>query len=179
MADVTYQLRRGPGVIGWYIAYPEAFADRNDITLAELNNEDLVIDITCAVDEEGTTFSLGDSETDDRYSYCDESGVDRPTFYNPEAEIAIYRDADRTATGQFKAALDLLLFPDVSYYIIKRVGYQDKTLAAGFEENDRIKVQYVKTDYGINTIAQGDPAMLTQTPLQQGWVNWNAIVPAA
>lgn len=178
MADVTYQLRRGPGVIGWYLAYPEAFADRNEPTLAELNNTDLVIDITCALDEESTTFSLGDSDTDDRYSYCDDSGVDRPTFYNPEAELAIYRDADRTADGQFAAALALLLFPDQEYYLIKRVGDQDKTLADSFEEDDRISIQSIKTDYSTDVIASGDPAMLSQAPLQQGWVNWVYSVPA-
>lgn len=176
MADVTSQLRRR--TIRWDIALPEAFADRSNPTVAELNNADLVFNITCAVDEEGTTFSLGDSETDDRYSYCDDSGVDRPTFYNPEATLAIYRDADRAAAGQFNLAFDLLGHEDVKLFIIKRVGDSDNNAATAYALGDRIKMQYGSTDYIADILASEDPVMFEQTPLQLGFTNWNYEVAA-
>lgn len=174
---VTDQLRRGAGVIGWYVALPEAFADRANPLEAEFSGP-LVWDVTCAIDEEGTTYQLTDSDTDDRYSYCDDSGIDRPTNYNPEVELAFYRDADRAATGAFADAFNLLHSPDVPLYIIKRVGHQDKVLTDGVEVGDRISMQYIKTDYGIDTIANEDPAMMTQSGLQQGWVLWQKEITA-
>lgn len=169
MADVTTQLRRTS--VSWYLAHPEAFADRVNPTSAEFAG-DLVYDITCAVDEEGTTFQLTDSDTDDRYSYCTESGVDRPTSYNPTVELGFYRDADRTATGAFADAFNLLHFPDVPLYVIKRVGDQENTPGTAVAAGDIVSMQYIKTDYGIDTVAAEDPAMMTQGGLQQGWVNW-------
>jgi len=63
MVDVTSQLRRTS--VSWYIAHPEAFADFRLPTTAEMAVTDLVFDITCAVAEDGTTFNLSDSDTDD------------------------------------------------------------------------------------------------------------------
>src|SRR5690606_32201117 len=138
MADVTSQLRRTS--VSWYVALPEAFADWRSPTAAEMNDDEYVINISC-IDEDGTTFNLGDSDTNDRYSYCDDSGIDRPTFYNPEATLAIYRDADRTADGQFNKALELFMKPDHRYFIIKRVGDQDNGPEAVVAIGDRLKIQ--------------------------------------
>lgn len=170
MPEVTTQLRRTS--VSWYAAYPEAFANRNTPTVAEMNGA-LVKDITCAVAEDGTAFSLSDSDTDDTYSYCDESGVSRPTFYNPAATLAILRDNDRAATGDFAQALGLLMFPDAPLYIIKRVGDQDNTPGVNVATGDRLKMQYIKTDYPQDTLSSGDPVYLTSEGMQQGWVNWN------
>lgn len=170
MVDVTTQLRRTS--VSWYIALPEAFADRTAPTSAEFGGA-LVYDITCAVDEDGTTFQLTDSDTDDRYSYCTESGLDKPTNYNPEVELAFYRDADRTATGAFADAFNLMRYPDIPIYVIKRVGDQDNTPGTAVAAADKISMQYIKTDFGIDTIGVDDPAMMTQGGLQQGWVLWN------
>lgn len=171
MAEVTDQLRRTS--VSWLVAYPEAFADRNNPTTAELNNATLVFDITCAVAEDNTTFNLGDSDTDNSYSFCDESGVSRPTFYKPEATIDVFRDADRNATGIFAKALSLFQFPDIPLYIIKRVGDQDNTPGTAVAVGDRLKMQYIKTDIPVDTVSSGNPVYLEQTGLQQGWVNWN------
>lgn len=175
MADVTTQLRRTS--VSFLIALPEAFANRAAPTAAELNGA-LVFDVTCAIDEEGTTFQLSDSDTDDRYSYCTESGLDTPTNYNPEVELAFYRDADRTATGAFADTFNLLRSPDIPLYIIKRVGDQDNAPGVAVAINDRISMQYIKTDFGVDTLGVDDPAMMTQGGLQQGWVNWQYTVQA-
>ena len=174
MPDVTAQLRRTS--VSWYIAMPEAFADFRLPTTTEMAVTDLVFDITCAVAEDGTTFNLSDSDTDDTYSFCDESGVSRPTFYNPECTLALFRDADRAATGVFNKALQWFMFPDIPYYIIKRVGEQDNTPGTAVAVGDRLKIQNIKTDLPQDTLASGDPAYLTVEGLQQGRVSWNVKV---
>lgn len=175
MAEVTTQLRRTS--VSWFVALPEAFANRAAPTAAEFAGP-LVFDITCAVDEEATTFQLSDSDTDDRYSYCTESGQDTPTNYNPEVELGFYRDADRTATGAFADAFNLLHSPDIPLYIIKRTGDQDNAPGTPVAIDDRISMQYIKTDYGVDAVAVDDPAMMTQSGLQQGWILWQFTVQA-
>lgn len=170
MAEVTEQLRRLS--VSWFIALPEAFANRANPTVAELGGP-LVYDVTCAIDEDGTTFGLDDPDTDDRYSYCTESGVDNPTFDNPNVELAFYRDADRAATGAFADVFNLLRHPDLALYVIKRVGDQDNGPGAAAAIGDRIKMVYVKTDFGVDTVASEDPAMMVQSALPAGWLNWN------
>lgn len=167
---VTDQLRRTS--VTWLVAFPEAFADWRDPQPAEFANTELVKNITCAVDEDGTTWTLGDSDTDDRYSYCDESGIDRPTFYNPEVSLGIYRDADRTAAGEFNTALNLFMFPDVDLIIIKRVGDQDNPPSAPVTAGDRVSMQHIKTDYMAEALASEDPVMFEATGIQQGRVAW-------
>lgn len=176
MADVTSQLRRTS--VSWYVAQPAAFADWRLPTASEMNNTDLVLNATCAVDEDATTFNLGDSDTNDRYSYCDESGIDRPTFYNPECTMGFYRDADRAATGVFNKVLELFMKPDHRYFIIKRVGDQDNTPGSAVATGDRLKIQDIKTDNPQDTLSQGDPVMITCETLQQGRVAWNVEVAA-
>lgn len=176
MADVTSQLRRTS--VSWYVALPEAFADWRQPTAAEMNDALYVFDITCAVDEEGTTFNLGDSDTNDRYTYCDDSGIDRPTFYNPEVTLAILRDADRSADGVFNRALELFMKPDHRLHVIKRVGDQDNTPGAPVSSGDRLKIQDIKTDFPADVVASGDPVMFETTGLQQGRVAWNIEVAA-
>jgi hypothetical protein len=169
MADVTTQLRRTS--VSWYIALPEAFADRAAPTSAEFAGP-LVWDISCAVDEDGTTFQLTDSDTDDRYSYCTESGLDTPTNFNPEVELGFYRDADRAATGAFADAFNLLHSPDIPLYVIKRVGDQDNAPGVAVAADDIISMQYIRTDFGIDVVGVDDPAMMSQSGLQQGWQLW-------
>src|SRR5690606_22519039 len=122
--------------------------------------------------------TLGDSDTDDRYSYCDESGIDRPTFYNPEVTLGIYRDADRTAAGEFNTALNLFMFPDVDLIIIKRVGDQDNPPSAPVTAGDRVSMQHIKTDYMAEALASEDPVMFEATGIQQGRVAWQLEVGA-
>src|SRR6056297_4251709 len=129
------------------LARPEAFADRTAPTAAELNDAALVPNITCALNEDGTTFTLGDSDTDDSLTFCDEGNVSTATFFNPEVAMEAFRDADTAATGDFNKAFDLLAFPDVEYIAIMRIG-KDSDVA--FAAGDRIKMVGVKTDFGID-----------------------------
>ncbi len=157
------------------LARPEAFADRTAPTAAELNDTDLVNNITCALNEDGTTFTLGDSDTDDSQSFCDEGNVSTPTFFNPEVVMEAFRDADTAASGDFNKAFDLLAFPDVEYIAIMRVG---KDSDVNFATGDRIKMVGVKTDFGIDINGNGENQRISQSFFNNDFVNWNYEVAA-
>ena len=174
----TQDLRRNS--VTWKLFDVAAFADRNNMTVAELNttNVRLGFDITCALDEETTTFTIGSSELDERLSFCDSVGVSRPGEVNPELTLGIYRDEDRNADGVFNRALDWLRHPDREYILVQRVGDQDTgpldgTAAAPFAATDDIRAMAFRTDYPVDTLAQGDPALLVQSGLSAGWIAWN------
>lgn len=181
MADFTQDLRRNS--VTWVAYDMAAFADLANPTLAELNttNPALKLDITCALDEEGTTFTLGSSEQDERLSFCDGVGTSRPAGINPEAALAFYRDKDRNAEGVFNAALDWFKHEDFEFVLALRVGPQDSgptgtlpgELAKPFELTDDIRLGTFNTDFPIDTLADGDPALLTVTPLASGFLSWN------
>lgn len=174
----TQDLRRNS--VTWKLFDVAAFADRNNMTVAELNttNDRLGFDITCVLDEDTTTFTLGSSELDTRLSFCDGVGVSRPGQINPELTLSAYRDADRNADGVFKKVFDWLRHADQEYILVQRVGDQDSgptgsTPAAPYTVADDIRAMAFRTDYPVDTLAQGDPAMLAQTGLTAGWISWN------
>ena len=161
--------------ITFLLAHPEAFANRTAPTAAELNNTDLVHNITCALNEDGTEFTLGDSDTDDTLTFCSKAGISTPTFYNPTVAMEAFRDADVNATGVFNLAFDLLAFPDIEYIAILRVGGRsDDAFAAG----DVIKMVAVKTDFGTDVVASGENIRIAQAFLPNDFVNWNYEVAA-
>lgn len=166
---VTDQLRRTS--VTWLVAYPEAFEDWRNPTAAELNGP-LVYEITCAVQEDGSTFNLGDSDTDDSYTYCDESGMDRPTFYNPEVTLSILRDADRNANGEFNTAFNLFRHPDIELAVIKRVGDQDNVPGTPVADGDRISLQMIRTDIMAESLGSEEAVAFEATGLQTGRVLW-------
>lgn len=161
--------------ITFLLAHPEAFADRTAPTAAELNNVDLVHNITCALNEDGTEFTLGDSDTDDSLTFCSKAGVSTPTFYNPTVAMEAFRDADVDADSVFNLAFDLLAFPDVEYIAILRVGENSDT---AFATGDRIKMVAVKTDFGTDVGASGENMRINQAFLNNDFVNWNYEVAA-
>ena len=156
------------------LAHPEAFADRTAPTAAELNSA-LVKNITCALNEDGTTFTLGDSDTDDSLTFCDEGNLSTPTFYNPEVVMEAFRDADTSATGVYNEALGLIAFPDIEYIAILRVGEDSDT---AFAAGDRVKMVGVKTDFGIDVVGNGENQRINQTFFNNDFVNWNYEVAA-
>ena len=161
--------------VTFLLAHPEAFADRTAPTADELNNTDLVHNITCALNEDGTEFTLGDSDTDDSLTFCSKAGISTPTFYNPTVVMEAFRDADVAATGVFNEAFDLLAWPDIEYIAVLRVGVDsDTTFAIG----DRIKMVGVKTDIGTEVAASGENVRINQAFLNNDFVNWNYEVAA-
>ena len=160
--------------ITFLLAHPEAFANRTAPTAAELNGL-LVHNITCALNEAGTEFTLGDSDTDDTLTFCSKAGIKTPTFYNPTVTMEAFRDADITANGEFNKAFDLLAWPDVEYIAILRVG---KRSDAAFAVGDKIKMVGVKTDWGTDVVGNGENIRISQAFLPNDFVNWNYEVAA-
>jgi hypothetical protein len=161
--------------ITFLLAHPEAFADRTAPTAAELNNTTLVHNITCALNEAGTEFTLGDSDTDDTLTFCSKAGIKTPTFYNPTVKFEAFRDASVSATGEFNEAFNLLAFPDIEYIAILRVGGKSSD---AFAAGDVVKMVAVKTDIGTDVVASGENIRIAQAFLNNDFVNWNYEVAA-
>lgn len=151
------------------LAEPEAFADRNAPTAAELNSP-LVYNVTCALWEDDTEFTLGDPDTDDGLTFCSKAGISNPTFDNPTVVYSALLDADRTADGVFNGTRERISFPDREYIAVLRIG-KDSDVA--FAAGDRVKLVAVATDYRVPTVSNGENARITQNFLNRGWVNWN------
>jgi len=149
---------------------PEAIANFAAPTTAELNNAALSFNITCALWEDDTEFTLGDPDTDDGLTFCTLAGTQTPTFLNPTVTLSILRDKDRTAAGIFDGALQRLMFADCNYLAVLRVGKaSDVVYAVG----DKIKMVDVKTDQPQDVVGATDNARLTNATLPNGRTNWN------
>jgi hypothetical protein len=152
------------------IAFPEAFANPATPTSAELNNAVLVKNITCALDEDTTEITLNDPDTDDSLSFCDAAGSQSPTFKNPSVVLSAYRDADRSASGIFDTALQLLAFKDIPYIAILRLGLDNTT---AYATNQFIRMVGGKTDLPVSLEESGENTRIQNTILPDGFVNWN------
>lgn len=152
------------------IAFPEAFANPATPTAAELNNATLVKNITCALDEDTTEFTLNDPDTDDSLSFCDAAGSQTATFKNPNVVLAAYRDADRSASGVYDLAFQLLGFEDVPYIAILRVGLKENV---PYGAGQFIRMVGGTTDLPVSVEESGENARIQNTILADGFVNWN------
>lgn len=180
MAGFTDDLRRN-SVTFWVAdaSVQEDWANPTVAAFAAALTDGRMLDITCALDEEGTTHTLGDPELDTRLSFCTASGNDRGTTENPELTLAIYRDKDRNATGIFNNTLARFMFADIPFYLIQRVGDQDtgpvlgERIAKPIDATDDIRITNWITDNPIDDLGADAPALVTVTPLPQGFVKWN------
>lgn len=152
------------------IAFPEAFANPAAPTAAELNNAVLVKNITCALDEENTEFTLSDPDTDDSLSFCDAAGSQTATFKNPSVTLTAFRDADRSASGVFDLAAQLLGFADIPYIAILRVGLPETT---AYATTQHIRMVGGRSDLPVSVDESGENARIQNTILPDGFVNWN------
>lgn len=152
------------------LAYPEAFENPATPTVAELNNADLVKNITCALDEDTTEFTLSDPDTDDSLSFCDAAGSQTATFKNPSVTIAAYRDADRSASGVYDLALQHLAFADIPYIAILRVGLAEDV---PYASDQYIRMVGGRTDLPVSLEESGENTRIQNTLLPDGFVNWN------
>lgn len=157
------------------VAYPEAFVNFSAPTVAELNNTTYVKNITCALDEDATEFTLGDPDTDDSLSFCDASGNQTATFKNPTVVLTAYRDEDRSASGVYDLALDHLAFPDAPLIPILRVGFNSNV---AYAVGHRINMVGTKTDLPVSVEESGTNARIQNTLLPDGTVNWGYVVAA-
>ena len=52
-------------------------------------------------------------------------------------------------------------------------GPTSSTPAAPFATTDDIRAMAFRTDFPVDTLASGDPALLVQNGLTAGWIKWN------
>jgi hypothetical protein len=160
--------------VGIYVATADAFADYKSPTLTEISDATKVFNISPAVTDD-YTLNMTDSATDTSLAIVDNASVETPTFYNYEASLDGFRDADATATSVYNKFRDLFDEPDVKYYLIKRVGYaHDAAFAAGQE----VSVYGVKTDYPIDLMGDGEMLRIGARFLTTGEVAVNVAVAA-
>jgi len=165
--------------VTFLLALPEYIADWTAPTSTELNaiwnastgTQNGVHNITCALWEDGTEFSKDDSDTDDGLTFCQDASEVNPTFVNATVVFEALLDADNDATGEFNEARDLMMYPDIEYYAIQRIGKDsNQTFAAG----DRISLVKVATDIPVWPIdGATDNARITQNFLFRGDLLWN------
>lgn len=168
-----------PAVRLW-LAFPEAFADWQNPTAAEMNaNPDndldgLIFNITCAVNQDGTTFDLGDSDTDDSLTFCQVAGAQNPTSYNPDITLEIERSKDPLQANTANLAFGLMAWKGIELFAVMSLGREP---GAAVTARDRLKMARVALDYPTDVVGTGENVRLTQAFAQRGDVNWNYIVP--
>ncbi len=169
----------------WALAKQDAFANPAAPTAAELNNASFVGLFSCALTEDGTSLSLGDSDTDDTLTFCSIGNESTPTFYNPTATWSVLKEANTGGSGStvdltslYSKAWAWLAWPDVPYWVISRTGpnsSQDIAFAIGH----RIKMALFNTDYPAEAPEQSSSGRFVQNFLYGGGtVNWNYTIAA-
>lgn len=157
----------------WVIIQPEAIKDFTKPTAQELNDalaNGLAHNITCAVNQDGSNFDLGDSDTDDSLTFCQVAGAVNPTSFNPEATIEVETDRDRLAQSTANTAHDLLAYKGHEYFFLLSVGEApDAPFAAG----ERVKMFRGATDYGVYQMGSGENIRLSSAIANRGDVAWN------
>ena len=161
----------------FWLAFPEAFANWQKPTAAEFNAnptndpKGLIFEITCALNQDGTTFDLGDSETDDSLTFCQVAGAVNPTSENPEIVYEIERSKDPLAVNTANLARSLLQFKDVEYFAILSVGKEPGEPVTALE--DDIKMARVGLDYPADVFGAGENIRLSQAFANRDDVLWN------
>lgn len=161
------------GTIKMGVAFPEAFANWQTPTSAELNNATYSFDLTPALVESGTKFELGNSTSDNTLTFASTAGYQNLTFYQPSVVYEFNRSASPTAADQANLAYQLLQFPDVDLFFFLRVGL-DPSIA--FAAGQRVSMVHCTTDWPSENISSGKNVSMTQTAIPQGDLIWNYLL---
>lgn len=157
----------------WLVIQPEAIADFTEPTAAEINAalaSGLATNITCAVNQDGSNFDLGDSETDDSLTFCQVAGAVNPTSYNPEITIEVETSRDRTADNTANKAHDLLAYKGNEFFFALSVG---EAPDAEFKAGEQIKLVRGAVDYGTYQIGSGENIRMSSAVASRNDVAWN------
>lgn len=172
MADIRLQGNK----YRFFLAFPEAFEDWQNPTVDELNANPtnspngLIFHITCALNVDGTTFDLGDSETDDSLTFCQVAGSVNPTSYVPEIVFEAFRSADRLDQNTATLLHSLLAWRGVEMFAGMSIGREPDD---DFVEGDRIKMALVATDWSTDVMGTGEQIRFNQDFANRGSVAWN------
>ena len=153
------------------VAHPLAFVDWTDPKAAELNARlGLVDEITCAVNQDGSTFDLADSDTDDSLTFCQVAGAVNATTRNADVVLEVETSAVKNVVNTANTAQALLRYPGVEYFFILSIGTGP---GGAFVAGDRVSMVRAETDYGVGVFGTGENIRLSQTPMARGDILWN------
>lgn len=162
------------GTIKMGLALPEAFANWQTPTAAELNSA-YSFDLTPALVESGSKFELGNSTADNTLTFASTAGFSTLTFYQPSVVFEYNRSTSPTAADQANLAHQLLEFPDTDYFAWLRVG-QDPAIS--FAIGQRVSLIRVTTDWPVENPSNGKNLTFTANLIVQGDVVWNYLIAA-
>lgn len=173
-------------VYRFYLVSRHAFADWKNPTSAELNVNPTndpsipVWNLTCALNVDGTTFDLDDSERDESLTFCQSAGDSSPLSYSAtvvfQFEESKVRWDDATsldAADGFNVAnlaKSLLMWRGLDdVFVIMSVGKgEDEPFAPG----DRIKMVEVATDWATQVTGTGENIRWEQAFAKQSDILW-------
>lgn len=157
----------------FWLASPFAFADFANPTVAEFTaglSGGWIVDITCALSQDGTEFNLDDPDTDDSLSFCQIAGAEEPTFDNINIVFEAFRSLDENDANSATTAFEWLAWADVPYIAIARVGEEPGTPVAIGQE---LKMATIRTDLPVDVYGEGENIRIQSTALFDGSINWN------
>lgn len=150
-----------PNTTIWWV--PESANFNPDLPSAALLT--VARNISCAI-VSGYTLNATDSDTDDSTSICDGANSGVPTFYNYEASLTFFRDADVVATtSDYAKAFAFFKQGKQSGYLVRRVGYLSNVAAVAGQKVSSYKVI---SDNPQDVVEDGGPVEYTVPFLPQG-----------
>lgn len=163
----------------WALALESAFADPANPTTTELNDRRFVHLISCALTEDGTELTKGDSETDSTLTFCSIGNETTPTFANFTVNLQWLMDANTGGSGStvdltslFNKVTAMLGAEDIPYWVISRTG-PDASQDIDFAVEQVIKMVKVTTDVPQLVLSSGAPIMGLQNTIFTGDYNYN------
>jgi len=163
----------------WFLAFENAFENPAEPTVDELNDRRFVHPISCALTEDGTELTLGDSETDDTVTFCSIGNEVTPTQYNVTGNLTWLKDANTGGSGStvdltslFNKVTAMLDHVDIPYWLISRTGPQ-YAQDQDFTVDHVFKMARFLTDYPQDILENNTPIRGTQALVFQGDVAWN------
>lgn len=160
--------------VGLYVASADAFADWTAPTLTEISDAAKVFNISPAVTDD-YTLNMTDSASDSSLAIVDNASVTTPTYYNYEASLDGFRDADVEANSSYNLFKEIFATAGEKYFLIKRVG---KTHDAAFAAGDEISIYGVKTDFPVDLMGDGEMLRIGARFLTTGQVRVNVAIAA-
>lgn len=150
-----------PNTTIWWI--PDAIVYNPDAPSAAILTA--ARNISCAI-VSGYSLNATDSDTDDSTSICDGANNGVPTFYNYEANITFFRDADVAATtSDYAKAFAFFKQGKQAGWLVRRVGYLSSVAAASGQKVSSYKVI---SDNPQDAVQDGGPVEYAVPFLPQG-----------
>lgn len=164
----------------WALAYQSAFADPLAPTVTELNDRRFVHLFSCALTEDNTSLTLGDSDTDNTVTFCSRGNESTPTFQNPTAQLQGLLEKNSGGSGTtadltslYNKLVAFIGRADIPYYFISRTG-PDLSQDVNFTTAHVIKMAMFNTDNPVLVTDQSAPAQISNTLLYAGGaIAWN------